>query len=50
MAYSLIDYVEAVSFKLNSKLFFQKNFLRDNMISKNQVNKKNVFTGKNAVS
>ena len=30
----------------NPKLFFQKNHLHNKMISKNQVNRRNIFTGK----
>ena len=33
----------------NSKLFFQKNRLLSNMMSKNQVNRRNIFTEKNAL-
>ena len=34
---------------VQTKLFFQKNRFLNKMISKNQVNKRNVFTGKNTL-
>ena len=33
----------------NPKLFFQKNRLLSNMISKDQVNRRDIFTEKNAL-
>ena len=33
----------------NPKLFFQKNRLINKMIPKNQVNRRNIFTGKNSL-
>ena len=42
-------YVQEKNFKidnLNLKLFFQKNHLLNKIISKNHVNRRNIFTGK----